>query len=189
MTQTMTMPDSVNGRPRSLNDTIARLDDMIDGLSEAIPATIRDTLKDSVAEAIAIGVKAAVVEVLSNPALLRAMRGQVRPTLRQRLTAGLARAHKTLARWISRAVTSIVGTPQKLRDRARLIWSVRRPILVALVIGAAVGFAAAWTPPWLAGTLVGVGTAGLSLLVQARFGAADRATNDHRLALFADYRN
>jgi hypothetical protein len=168
MTQTMTMPDSANGRPRrNLNDTIARLDEMIDGLSEAIPETIRDTLKHSISDAIAIGVKAAVVEVLTNRPLLDAMNKPARLTLRQRVTAAIKRASSTVVRWVRRLVGVALGTPQKLRDRAKLIWSVRRPIAVALVIGAAVGFAAAWTPPWVAGTLIGVGTAGLSLVVQA----------------------
>lgn len=177
MTQTMTMPESANGRPRrSLNDTISRLDEMIDGLSEAIPATIRDTLRESVADAIAIGVKAAVVEVLSNRELFDAMRGKSRPTLRKRLTAAIARARNTVARWVRRVVTGIVGTPQRLRARVQMIWSVRRPLLVALAIGAAVGFAAAWTPPWVAGTLVGVGTAGMSLLIQAAIWARRTVT-------------
>jgi hypothetical protein len=168
MTQTMTMPESANGRHRrSLNDTITRLDEMIDGLSVAIPETIRDTLKDSVADAIAIGVKAAVVEVLTNRPLLDAMNRPARLTLRQRLTAAIKRASNTVVRWVRRLVGAVIGTPEKLRERAKLIWSVRRPIVVALMIGAAVGSAAAWTPPWVAGTLIGVGTAGLSLVVQA----------------------
>jgi hypothetical protein len=42
---TATMNNNLPGRQRrSLNDTIGHLDQMIDGLSEAIPGTIRDTL-------------------------------------------------------------------------------------------------------------------------------------------------
>ena len=45
---TTTLAPASNGRARrSLNDSIARLDEMIDGLSEAIPETIRDTLKEA----------------------------------------------------------------------------------------------------------------------------------------------
>jgi hypothetical protein len=44
---------------------------------------------------------------------------------------------------------------------------VRRPVIIALAIGAVVGFGAAWTPSWVAGTLMGIATAGLSLVVQA----------------------
>ena len=170
MTGTMTAPpESANGRPprRSLNDAIGRLDEMIDGLSTAIPETIRDTLKESIADAIALGVKAAVVEVLSNRALLEALHGPRRMTLRQMLAAAVTRTRAKVARWVKRAVTSVLGTPQRLRERTRQVWAVRRPVIIALTIGAVVGFAAAWTPSWVAGTLLGIGTAGLSLVVQA----------------------
>ena len=54
MTTTMNNLPTLPGRQRrSLNDTIGRLDEMIDGLSEAIPGTIRDTLQETVGTAVA----------------------------------------------------------------------------------------------------------------------------------------
>ena len=64
---------TMNGRPlprRTLNDSIGRLDDILDGLGEAIPATIRTTLQESVGVAVAEGVKAAMVEIMTNPDVL-----------------------------------------------------------------------------------------------------------------------
>ena len=100
MTATLSLPSAANGQHRrSLNDSISRLDEMIDGLSTAIPETIRDTLKETVAESVSLGVKAAVIEVLTNADLLAAMRGSVaRPSLRQRLRAAMSRARAHTAR-------------------------------------------------------------------------------------------
>ena len=88
MNATMTAPGMANGRQRrTLNDSITRLDEMIDGLSEAIPATIRDTLKDAIAVSIAEGVKVAVVQVLSNRELQEALHPKPRRgLLREKLS-------------------------------------------------------------------------------------------------------
>jgi hypothetical protein len=170
MTGTMTLPpESANGRHRrSLNDTITRLDEMIDGLSQAIPDTIRDTLKEAIAESISLGVKAAVVQVLTSRELLNTLRPQRRSSLLRKKLAGTIRsAGGKSVRWVRRALRALTGSPGKVRERARLIWGFRRPLAIAMAIGAVVGFAAAWTPSWVAATLTGMGTACLSLAVQA----------------------
>jgi hypothetical protein len=169
MSATMTMPGCANGRPRrNLSDTIDRLDEMIDGLAEAIPATIRDTLKEAVAASVAEGVKAAVVHVLASRELAGALAAPARtPTLRQRLAAALAKARAAVTRRVRWLAQAVAPSPRRLRRGARLAWNLRRPLVVAAAAGAVVGFAAAWTPHWVAAALTGVGTAGLSLLVQA----------------------
>src|SRR5262249_30812880 len=58
-----------NGRRPTLSDSIARFNQILDGLSEAIPQTIRDTLRESVAVAVAEGVRAALVEVFNGEAV------------------------------------------------------------------------------------------------------------------------
>jgi hypothetical protein len=75
-----TKPASVpNGRRPTLSDSIDRLDRILDGLSEAIPATVRDALREEVAAAVAEGVRAALVEVLSGEAVQNLLLG-VLPT-------------------------------------------------------------------------------------------------------------
>src|SRR3954470_6436830 len=110
---TTAAPAPPNGRARrSLNDTIERLDSMIDGLSDAIPATVRDCVADTVPAAIAEGVKAAVLEVLSNPDFLARVRGPApaaRPTLRERVAAAVKKARAAGARWVRSAVGKLAG--------------------------------------------------------------------------------
>jgi hypothetical protein len=66
MTTTLNAP--ANGRPRrTLNETIGQLDQMIEGLSTAIPETIRDTLQEHVAAAVSEGVRSALVDILGKP--------------------------------------------------------------------------------------------------------------------------
>jgi hypothetical protein len=75
---TATSTNHLPTRPRrSLNDTIGRLDDLIEGLSEAIPGTIRDTLQETVGAAVAEGVRTALSELLTNPDVLSLLRGAV----------------------------------------------------------------------------------------------------------------
>jgi hypothetical protein len=78
MTTTMNAP--ANGRPRrSLNETIGHLDQMIDGLSNAIPETIRDTLKEEVGAAVGEGVRTALTDLLTNPEVLALLRHTLAP--------------------------------------------------------------------------------------------------------------
>lgn len=169
MTATMTAPGMANGRQRrTLNDSIARLDEMIDGLSEAIPATIRDTLKEAIAESIAEGVKVAVVQVLSNRELQEALQPKRRPRLlREKLRESIQRARNTLSKWVKNALSPFTTITRQLGQRLRTVWAFRKPLFVALGIGTVVGFVAAWTPPWFAATISGIGSAAISLTIHA----------------------
>ena len=72
MTTTMNhnLPTLPGRQRRSLNDTIGRLDEMIDGLSEAIPGTIRDTLQETVGAAVAEGIREALADIFANSEVL-----------------------------------------------------------------------------------------------------------------------
>jgi hypothetical protein len=75
---TTSTPAVANGRQRrTLNDSIAKLDQILDGLSEAIPETIRDTIRESVGAAVAEGVRAALVEIITSPDVQALLRGMV----------------------------------------------------------------------------------------------------------------
>ena len=79
MNATPTPKTAPNGRRPTLSDSIDRLDHILDGLSEAIPATVRDALRESVAAAVAEGVRAALVDVLNGEAVQSLLLG-VLPT-------------------------------------------------------------------------------------------------------------
>lgn len=167
MNATMTAPGLANGRQRhTLNDSIARLDEMIDGLSEAIPATIRDTLKDAISESIAEGVRVAIVQVLSNRELQDALQPKPRRgLLGEKLRESIQRARHSVSRWVQNARTRVTAIPRRLGQRLRTVWGYRKPLLIALGIGTVVGIVAAWTPPWFSATISGLGSAAVSLTV------------------------
>jgi hypothetical protein len=189
---TVTMNNILPSRPRrNLNDTIGHLDKMIDGLSEAIPGTIRDTLQETVGAAIGEGVRAALLEIVSNPDVLALLRGALPAPMavpitpdapRESLVGTLLRkvcsAVITVARWFKSGVVTVAGavaectctTLNKLAElgqRLRSLRKARRPLLLALVVGSLVAFVALVAPNWVGATLSGLGGAGITLAVQA----------------------
>jgi len=167
-TMSVTMTPSANGRSRrSLNESIVRLDEMIDGLSEAIPATIRDTLKESIAEAITEGVKAAVVEVLTNPALQAKVGEPIRtksPPLRDLVRQLVSRARQVTARGSELVGQTVSAARQSVTKRIKLVGSLvgrakalRIPALIAVGAGMAAVAVAAIAPNWVGTVLSGVG--------------------------------
>jgi hypothetical protein len=183
----MTTAMPLNGRPRrSLNDSIAKLDEILDGLSQAIPATIRDTLRESIAAAVTEGVRIALVEIFASGDLLNLLRGlvptpapalmptdPVSPSLKARIGAILARA----GRWVGarlRGLTGLVavglGSARAqvvgLMQRCRLLWTLRRPLAVAAGVGCGAAVVALVAPNWLAAAVSGVGGAVAALGTQ-----------------------
>jgi hypothetical protein len=118
MNATATAKTTTNGRRPTLSDSIDRLDQILDGLGEAIPQTIRDTLRDSVAAAVAEGVRAALVEVLSGEAVQSLLRGVVPaatasipapPSLGARLLTQARSAFATVRAWVGGALQRVAG--------------------------------------------------------------------------------
>jgi hypothetical protein len=65
--------DTLNSAPRKqLADQIDRLDHILDGLGDAIPAVVGDAVRQAVRD----GVQAAIAEILTNRDLLDALRPQ-----------------------------------------------------------------------------------------------------------------
>jgi hypothetical protein len=87
--------------------------------------------------------------------------------LRENLARAVSAMRGHTARWVQTALRIAIGVPRHIRQRAGLLWAFRRPLMVAMGVGMLVGFAVAWTPSWVSATLTGVGTACLSLVVQA----------------------
>jgi hypothetical protein len=191
---TATMNNNLPGRQRrSLNDSIGHLDQMIDGLAEAIPGTIRDTLQEMVGAAITEGVRAALLEIVSNPdvqALWRSSQptpsplavpivtGASQPGVVRRLLARTGAGIVNAVRWsmtlmragatkvIQCALTALRKLAQ-LRERLRSLRHARRPLLLAFAVGALVATITLIAPSWVAAMLSGLGGAGITLAVQA----------------------
>jgi hypothetical protein len=119
-----------NGRRPTLSDSIDRLDRILGGLSEAIPATVRDALREEVAAAVAEGVRAALVEVLSGEAVQSLLHGALSaasapaaappPSLGQRLLAQARSACATVHAWVGgtlrRVGAGVAAVGRKVRD-------------------------------------------------------------------------
>ena len=190
---TATMNNSPGRQRRSLNDSIGHLDQMIDGLSEAIPGTIRDTLQETVGAAITEGVRAALLEIATNADVLALLRSAL-PTpsplavpltpgtphlslLRTLLTKACS-AVVTVATWskngVVAATTAVVDCTRTvlnrltaLRQRLRGLRHARRPLLLALAVGGLAVVITLIAPTWVAAIVSGVGGAGVTLAVQA----------------------
>jgi hypothetical protein len=191
---TATMNNNLPGRQRrSLNDSIGHLDKMIDGLSEAIPGTIRDTLQETVGAAITEGVRAALLEIVSNPDVLALLRSSLPtpsplavplapgtphlPLLRTLLTKACSSV-VTIARCSKKGVLAVThavanGTTAALnklvafRQRLRSLRHARRPLLLALAVGGLAVVITLVAPTWVAAIVSGLGGAGVALAVQA----------------------
>src|SRR5580700_8030547 len=108
---TTTMNNNLPGRQRrSLNDSIGHLDKMIDGLSEAIPGTIRDTLQETVGAAITEGVRAALLEIVTNPDVLTLLRGSLPTPPPLAVPLASVTPHSSLLRTLLTKVCSGVAT-------------------------------------------------------------------------------
>jgi hypothetical protein len=203
---TTTMNAATNGRPRrSLNDTIGHLDNVIEGLSTAIPETIRDTLQETVSAAVGEGVRTALVEILSNPDILEVLRSKLMPQppvampvaavavpAPLGLLANIALVSTKARRWcwakVSAAGNAVTTCSRRcqnklaaLRQRLRH-YPVRKPLLLALAVGGLAALTALVAPHWVAATLSGLGGASVTLVVQVglwlrqRFGSLVAAT-------------
>jgi hypothetical protein len=164
-----------------------------DGLSTAIPETIRDTLQEAVSAAVGEGVRTALVEILSNPDILEVLRTKLMPeppvaapgapvavpvaqAAPLGVLANIALASTTARRW-SVAKLSTVGNAvaecsrqcqnklAALHQRLRQ-YPVHKPLLLALAVGGLAALIALVAPHWVAATLSGLGGASVTLVVQ-----------------------
>ena len=61
----VTQNGSLRSRRPQLNDTITKLDEMVDGLATAIPAAVADSIREALGPAFAAAVKSAVKEAVA----------------------------------------------------------------------------------------------------------------------------
>jgi hypothetical protein len=184
-----------NRTRRSLNDSIARMDQMIDGLADAIPGTIKDVLEQSIGPAISEGIKAAVLEVLANPELLNTLRASIpspapppanegpvilplpQPTFLRALLSKTGAAVSGVARWCrSKVVTagqSVAGVASQAVNRLASLqqrfWIFRhapKALVAAVAAGCVAAIVALFAPNWAVVAASAVGGACLTAIVQ-----------------------
>jgi hypothetical protein len=182
---TTTTHTTTNGQQRrTLNQTIARLDEMIEGLSNAIPETIRDSLQEAVGAAVTEGVRAALLEMMSNPDLLTVLRGALSPEptppdqpkapglfAKVGLAATAARAWSMGKLRGAGKATAECGrkTANKLKELRQSLHGLsaaRKPLLLAFAVGGVAAVVALLAPQWVAATIGGLGGACVAMAVQ-----------------------
>jgi hypothetical protein len=188
-----TINPAANGQKqrRSLSHELDRFDSMIDGLDQAIQNVIGDAVKESVGAAVGEAVRATVLEIASNPDLIAMLRGGVPATTpastvehpaapQAPAVSVLGRVRQSMSfawQWVLNKLkatgrviiwpvqTVVRGVTGVYRDLNQM-WSLRKPVLIALGVGLLVGGVASACAPWLAGLLSGVGAAGATLGAQ-----------------------
>src|SRR5262249_20751680 len=128
--------------------------------------------------------KSTLLEVLTNPevvellrnryaAMVKERKSMVEHAWRQKLRTKLADAFKgalnkvkTVARFVTSPVQTIVRGAISTYRQVNTLWNLRKPILVALGVGVVVGAVAYASAPWIAGVIAGCGAASTTLLGQ-----------------------
>jgi hypothetical protein len=189
MTTTNTINNGSTHQRKTLSGQLDRLDNMLDGLDQAIPAAVADAVRVSVTVAISEAVRTTLLELISNPEIIHFMRtgtvpspspsapSQAQPgansgglTSSQQIGQSLKRAWLWSKKKVVSTSTAIFspvrvlcqGVVDGFREINRVM-SLKRPILIALGVGVAVGITGYASAPWLAGVLSGIGDMGVTL--------------------------
>jgi len=185
MSQTKSLTPSVNGRKRpQLNDSIHRLDSILDGLAEAIPATVADSIREGLAEAVRQAVMSALAEALTAPGGLAALAatqplpqatpevptapvrpestttGPTRPSFLRtgldRLGAAWAAASATASTWLCVLLAWCCGLLRLAGSAGSALWAARVTAGTGLAAGASAGVLAYLAGPLAASFLLGL---------------------------------
>lgn len=178
-----------NGGPprKSLSSQLDRLDGILDGLDKALQGAITESVSAAVTEAI----RATLLEVVSNPQVITLLRGVMSPTLpksEQPAAQAPEPAHPTHVGRVRSAISSawrwslakIRAIPRAIGSRinavyggvvhachqANAIWSLKRPIFIAMLAGLLVGMVSYASSPWFAGVVGGISATGAALGMQ-----------------------
>jgi hypothetical protein len=184
----MALTATLNGRReprRSLSQELDRLDKMLDGLAEAIPATIADSMKETVSTAVAEAFRATLMEVVANPDIIALLRGArtaaasneqpapAKAPLHQQIRKSVSNAWKhalaglkLAGNFVVSPVHTVIRCTINTYKQANAIWGLRKPILIALGVGVVIGVAAYASAPWISAAIAACGAASTTLLGQ-----------------------
>ena len=180
---TATCTPNANGRTerRTLAAQIDRFDSMLDGLDAALLGAVKEAIQQSTGIAVAEAVRATLLEIAANPDLLTLLRPAAVPTPAPVAAKPNVEGKISPAQRIGKTIASgwkftigklkslgnivaapVRGTTKAVREINHL-WSLRRPVLIALSVGIVIGTAGALSSPLIGGLLSGVGAAGTTL--------------------------
>jgi hypothetical protein len=190
---TTTTNTTTNGRRRpTLSEQIDRLDRTLDGLAEALNEAVADAVKAAVGAAVREAVQATLIEVLSNPDVLAALRACAAPPLPapspvpnkpglwerlgrlwQRVGEGLAGLRKNgraglrrVGVWLGGLWRGVASGCAALWMRCQSLAQFKYELLAALGVGTAASLAAWFGGPYLAALCSGVGGFAATVAVQ-----------------------
>src|SRR6516165_1959852 len=182
---TTTNNTTTNGRRRpTLSDQIDRLDRTLDGLAEALNEAVADAVKSAVGAAAREAVQATLIEVLTNPDVLAALRACAapplpapppvpnKPGLWERLGQVCQKVRTWLAglrgvgAWLAGLWRGAAGGCASLWGRCRALGQFKYELLAALGVGTAASLAAWFGGPYLAALCSGVGGFAAAVAVQ-----------------------
>src|SRR5262245_55218127 len=184
MTATGTMTN--HAARKSLASQIDRLDNILDGLAEALNESVADAVRNVVGQAVREAVEATARELLASPALLQLAlqahraepqsseprpEGRGGPSPGRALRGALGRAGRLAAGAARSARGAVAAALEKLACLARAgglmlagLWACRRACAFALGVGAAAGLASYLAGPALASAACGLASGALALV-------------------------
>lgn len=188
---TVTLNPNVNGKVqrKNLASQLDRLDNILDGLDQALQGAITDAVKEAVSTAVSEAVRATLVEIVSNPDVITLLRGVVpaatekteqeaQPVEQKKTILGRARDFVSGAwnRSLSKVRdigSSIAKRVRKVRDDAIATYTAAKTILpagrivrTALGVGVVVGVACLIVPQTVSAAVSAVTAATTAVAIQ-----------------------
>ena len=171
-------PPSLNGRPRKqLSEQLDRLDEIINGLADCLPAAVADATRDGIRSAFSD----VVVELMSDPAILARIRAtlvpEIAPLAVVSRTSPFAKLKSFLRSLPAKAAAALKSTRQCVtegyqagRNRAAhwtlLSLPVKSIVGVSLMVGVAVATISFVAPHPVAAAMSGIGASLTAMAVQ-----------------------
>lgn len=185
MTATLNHASNGAAQRRSLAGQLDRLDHILDGLDQALSGAITEAVKDAVSSAVAEAVRATLLEIVANPQVLSLLSSASIPTavreestsptgaeppprpgrLRRVWQGTKAKCRAAVGAVAARAERIYQGVSRIYRQ-ANAVWKLKRPLVIAIAVGAVVGMVVYASSPWLAGIVGGLSTTGAALGAQ-----------------------
>jgi hypothetical protein len=183
---------TLNSKPRrSLAEQIDRMDSILDGLADGLNEAVTTVVQQTVAMAVKEAVQAVMVEMLTNPELLRKLQGNfaaaqpkttepAKPTLKQRLS-NLWKKVIGGCKWVGSmckagVLNAATGTVSLVRKTGSAVVSAiasysflgrfKKQILLAVAIGTVVALSTWYADPWLSTAAGWIGGFATTLSVQ-----------------------
>ena len=185
MTATLNHASNGAAQRRSLAGQLDRLDHILDGLDQALSGAITEAVKDAVSSAVAEAVRATLLEIVANPQVLSLLSSASIPTaVREEPTSPtgteapprpgrLRRVWQGTKAKCRAAGEAVAARAKRIQEgvsgiyrQADAVWKLKRPIVIAISVGAVVGMVVYASSPWLAGIVGGLSATGAALGAQ-----------------------